>query len=535
LGAVELDGPARGRAFLGRPLRVGGRKDILFPLYGDAERILPDELAELEPALLEHAPELFGQRAAPRTRLVHVPRSPLERFVAEVERLPLESAALGPLPLVRERVEHLGELLRGTADEEWLRWFIEGQRVRPVVGATDRHFDVLSELCRDLARPPASGSPQGPWVLLTSAFLNPDNLREQDGLTVALAEAPPSTRILLVHGHASDALPLEQQLELKAYQQRLRELNADLAARCILVAAKRRSHEKILLTSNGDWVLGSWNPASSRPGSVVFECGLSGRDQAFALELLGRLEDNLEGEAATQAVASLREALEAARTEDPTRRESARRHLERLKRAVGLLSRALAPESPPARPGWAPALRAVRGALHPFLVRTRLELADAHQTRDAFVAQAQTARRDLLLASDRLADSALDGAILRDLRGQGRGKRLVRVVWGREWAGRRPTDKQTREQLRRARAAVDEARNILGTQLLTSPGPMENHAKLLLVDGCRGLITSENLLSYGGEKGRYESRELGVAFWCPPIVRHLLGRFLWQWPDSLQP
>ncbi|MFY0522503.1 SUMF1/EgtB/PvdO family nonheme iron enzyme [Archangium gephyra] len=535
LGAVGLDGPAKGRAFLGSPLRIGGRKDILFPVYGDAERILPDELAELEPALLQYAPQLFGQRSAPRARLVQVPRSPVERFVAELERLPLETAALGPLQLVKDRVDHLGELLRGP-EEEWLRWFTRGQRVRPVAGPTDRHFDALAELCRGLARPPASNAQSGPWVLLTSAFLNPDNLLEGEGLAAALAEAPPSTRILLVYGHASDALPQEQQRDLEAYQQRLRRLNADLAGRCILVAAKRRSHEKVLLTSNGDWLLGSWNPASSRPGSVVFECSLTGRDRTFTLELLERLEDNLEGDAALQAVTSLREALGVDGTEEPTLRETARRHFERLTRAVGLLTRALESGSPPSLPGWTLALRAVRAALHPFLVRTRLELADAHQTRDAFVAQAQSARRDLLLASDRLADSALDGAILRDLRGRERGQqRLVRVVWGREWAARRPTDKQTRDQLQRARAAVEEARNILGPQLLTSQGPMENHAKLLLVDGCRGLITSENLLSYGGEKGRYESRELGVSFWCPPVVRHLLGRFLWQWPHVFLP
>lgn len=533
LGAIELNGPARNRGFLGGPLRVGGRKDILFPLYGDEERILPDELAELEPALREHAPELFGQRAAPRTRLIRVPRSPLERFVAELERLTLDTVALGPVQRVADRVTYLGELLREPADEQWLRWFIEGQRVRPIVGAADQQFHALAELCRGLWESP---SPETlPWLLLTSAFLNPDNLREGAGLLAALTEAPPSTRFLLVYGHASDAHPAEQQRALETYQRNLQRLDADLAGRCTLVASKRRAHEKLLLTSNGDWMLGSWNAASSRPGSVVFECGLTGRDRPFALTLLDRLEENLEGDAANEAVAALRAALGGAATEDPALHETARRHLERLKRALGVLTRALPREGTHASRGWAPALRAVRAALHPFLVRTRLELADTHQTRDAFVALVQSARHDLLLASDRLADSALDGALLRDIRGRGRGRRLVRVVWGREWAGRRPTDPHTREQLQRARAALEEARNLLGPQLCTRQEPMENHAKLLLVDGCLGLITSENLLSYGGEKGRYESRELGVTFWCPPVVRHILGRFLWQWMDALQP
>ncbi|RYZ17745.1 MAG: hypothetical protein EOO70_01060, partial [Myxococcaceae bacterium] len=421
------------------------------------------------------------------------------------------------------------------AEEEWLRWFTHGQRVWPVAGPTDRHFDALAELCQGLARATDTEGTSIPWLLLTSAFLNPGNLREGEGLTAALGEAPRSTRILVVYGHASDALPAEQQRDLEAYRQRLQELDADLAERCILVAASHRSHEKVLLTSKGDWMVGSWNPASSRPGSVVFECSLAGRDRTFALTLLERIADNIEGDAAIQAVASLREALDGGGAQAPALLESARHHLERLKQAVGLLARALPPEQGTPHPGWAPTLRAVRAALHPFLARTRLELVDAHQTRDVFVAQARSARSDLLLASDRLADSALDGAVLRDLSGRGRNPRRVRVVWGREWAGRRPTDKQSREQLQRARTAVEDARTILGARLLTSREPMENHAKLLLVDGCRGLITSENLLAYGGEKGRHESRELGVSFWCPPVVRHILGRFLWQWPGVLHP
>ena len=80
-----------------------------------------------------------------------------------------------------------------------------------------------------------------------------------------------------------------------------------------------------------------------------------------------------------------------------------------------------------------------------------------------------------------------------------------------------------------------EARDLLGPALLTRNEPMENHGKLLVVDGLRGIVTSENLLSYGGEKGRYESRELGLVFWSPSVARHIQGRFRSQWPGALEP
>src|SRR5262249_54839973 len=149
---------------------------------------------------------------------------------------------------------------------------------------------------------------------------------------------------------------------------------------------------------------------------------------------------------------------------------------------------------------WTTTVRAARTALLPFLSVLHADIVDEHQTRDAFLALLRGARRDVLLASDRLADSGLDPATLRDLRGE-RSRRTVRVVWGREWAGRRPTDNATREQLERARGTVRRARALLGPALLTREEPMENHAKLLVVDGMHGIVTSENLLSYGGEKG----------------------------------
>lgn len=526
LGGVDDIWSARDRAFLGTALVAGERKDILFPLYGDDMRLLPDELAELEPVLQREAPFLFGERRAARSRVLHLPRSPVEQVATEVERLPADPAALGPLEVVRARCDRLAERIE-KLHGELVAWLAEGQLVRPVCGPTQRHFDALAEICEALPRERPS------WLLLTSAFLNEDNVGGEGGLARSLGCAPSSTRFLLVYGHANDGLPEHQGRDIEQWLSRLRESAPEIAARSLVVAGKRRSHEKVVVSSTGEWMVGSWNPASSRPHALVFECSLAGKSPGFARELVGVVGANVEGEMGERFIADLGDALASA-PPDPVRAgEAAEKAIGALRRCVDLLLRAIPEDDGSRALAWAAAVRALRRAMQPLLSTVRVELIDEQQTRDAFVTHARAARHSVLLASDRLADSALDRATLRDLRGDGRSRPTVRLVWGREWAGRRPTDAHSREQIQRAKRTIREARDLLGSALLVSDDPMENHAKVLLVDGLRGIVTSENLLSYGGDKGRYESRELGVAFWSPAVARHLLGRFLYHWPDPM--
>jgi formylglycine-generating enzyme required for sulfatase activity len=524
LGQVVDLSAARDRFFLGSPLTIGGRKDILFSLVGDDLRLLPPELAELEPVLEAHAPELFGERQVARSRVVRLAQSPVERIAWEVERMPSEAAALGPVAPVRARVARLVALVSRSADA-LASWLYTGHEARPVLGSTQRHFDALAEMCARLERGRAH------LVLLTSAFLNAANACEPDGLADALAGAPDDTRFLVVYGHANDDLPEQQARDMQQWRASLSGRAPSLAGRVGVAAGKRRSHEKVVITSAGDWMVGSWNPASSRPHATVFECSLSGCSPALAAQLLGHVEANIEGSETRSVVERLRNMLAQGAETVPGRGAEA---VGRLKRAVGSLEQALPDEDGSRSQAWSVCVRAVRAALQPFLSIAHTEIVDEQQTRDAFLAQVHSSRGEVLLASDRLADSALDAATLRDLRGEGRHRRTVRVVWGREWAGRRSSDRQARDQLRRAARTVRQARELLGPSLLTSEEPMENHAKLLVVDGLRGLVTSENLLSYGGEKGRYESRELGLVFWSPSIARHLLGRMLLQWPAALE-
>jgi len=522
LGGNTLVWSARNQAYLAGPLELGERKDLLFPLFGKHERLLPDELSELEPVLQRLAPHVFGSKQRSSSRIVRLPPSPIEPIARDLQTLGLDPVALGPIGPVRVTVERLQRLVDQNA-EDLARWIDEGQRISPVAGDTQRHFDALAEMCEAL---PADADS---WVLFTSAFLNERNLAEPDGLADALRAAPERTRFLLAWGHASDDLPTELQAQAERWERVLLEAAPDVARRLTLHITKRRSHEKVVVTSTGCWMVGSWNPGSSRPHATVFEASLRGEHSGFARQLSARLADNLEGPDAEGFTEHMNHVLAAGPTHSPRGAVQ----VEALRDTLAMLAQAVPEPDGGRAEAWAACLDAVRLALHPFLSTAKVQLIDEQQTRDAFLQLTRSTRRHALLASDRLGDSGLDPATLRDLQGDGRARPMVRVVWGREWAGGKRHGKQAGQQIRRARRTVREAQAMLGTKLRTSDEPMENHAKALLVDGRRGLVTSENLLSYGGEKGRYESRELGVLFWSPVVARHLLGRFLLQWPGAL--
>ena len=487
LNGVDMVWSQRDKAVLGTRLRVTERKDILVPLYGHGLRVFDDELAELEPVLEQHAPELLGRRRAGRSRFVRLPGGPLERLAEDLARLPPAWGRVEPRLVQRQVSDLATSLAPGGPVESALEGSVEA---RVVAGPAAVQFAWLAELCQEL------GADDD--LVMTTSFLNEENLVD-GGLAWALGHG--ARRVRLLYGHANDDTPARQQQDLARYRNRLVELEPSLAGRLEVAATEHRIHTKVVLSSRGDWALGSWNPGSSRPGGSSYELTLAGRDGALAADLAGRIGLEPLGPPLSSPPPDLAQARE----------------------ALGLLAEAV--ERPEA---WEACLRAARVALLPAAHRFTPVLIDEHQTRDLFLAMARAVRAQLLVSSDRLSDTALDPALLRDL-ARRRALRLE-LIWGREW---RSTD-LPREVRHRARRALRQGRDVLGDRLVSSDGPMENHAKVLLCDGSKGLVGSENLLSYGMEKSAYESHELGLAFACPPLARRIQAHLGFRWVAELE-
>src|SRR5690606_25247321 len=115
------------------------------------------------------------------------------------------------------------------------------------------------------------------------------NAAEDQGLADAFGAAPVDARFLVVYGHASDDLPHAVAADLERWQRAMVERRPALAGRLVAVSGVRRSHEKVLISSAGDWMVSSWNAACSRPDALVFEASLCGRSHSFAATLLERL------------------------------------------------------------------------------------------------------------------------------------------------------------------------------------------------------------------------------------------------------
>lgn len=515
------------RAFLATPLMAGEPKAILFEAYGTERRLIPEELGELVPVLERHCPDLLGARARASSRVVQLPPSPVEAIDAAMELLTSPSTLLGPAILFKEQADRFACLVE-SQQGQLASWLEESTRCQPVIGPTQRHFDALREMCRSLEGTVA------PHVLITSAFLNSRTLDDRDGLADVLAAAPADTRVSILYGHASDDLPDQQSRDMAEWLSALVNVAPTLAGRVDVLAGEKRSHEKIAITSRGEWMVGSWNACSSRPNATVFECSLRGNDPRLASKLLTRIAQNIATSRRERVVEALANRVPNARVFSP---DNAIKRVRDLMRAASTLQRCAAIDGT-RDSAWRRArdlaLQASSMALHWFRTAIHLDIVDEQQTRDAMLSLVHSARRDVLIASDRLSEGALDPATLRTLARDEKAAVVLRLVWGREWAGRRVTDELTHSQLSRARDTIASAREHLGESLCSSDEPMENHAKVLVIDGLRGLVTSENLLAYGGEKSKYESRELGLLFWSPVVARHMLGRALHEWPAELR-
>lgn len=340
--------------FLGSSLVVGERMDILFEVFGSERRLVPDELAELAPVLERACPDLFGSRTAASSRVIRLRSSPVEPIATAFERLSSAPVLLGPAVVLRKQVEQFVALV-DRSQSELKDWVAASVTCRPILGPTQRHFDALREMCCEL-----EGSVT-PHVLLTTAFLSVSNLSESDGLADVLTctRLTPSSR-------SSTGTPamICRNSRRPTWPNGWRpwKPRPSLKGQLHIAAGERRSHEKVVITSCGGWLIGSWNPGSSRPHATVFECSLRGENARIARDLLERVAANVPTSLIDRAVAQLSVAFKDQRVEDVLHASDSTRA---LVRAATVLSKALPQGEAILNDAWTQAIRAVCEAVHP--------------------------------------------------------------------------------------------------------------------------------------------------------------------------
>jgi len=546
LGIIKRN--IKNNLFLGEPIRVKTKKEIQFELYGDSSpdslRLIPNRLRELEPVLQEFVPEIFGKKKRHRHSKKQIYRSNIEKFALKLKEFPIQFDFQITQPRIYYLCQYLLEKLE--PKEEWIKWFVEGHYIEPIVGNADLHFECLTEMLTgnwqvlpDLMESTRTKPPEIN-ITLTS-FLNLNNLQENGGLLKVLAdlnEINPNSIFLLIYGHANDDAFEQQILDIQKYKNKILSFLPDFKDKLFIVTAKQRSHEKIIVCSNGAWLLGSWNVGSSRPSSKLFEASVRGYSYSLSRKLLERIEDLIEEPIAKELIRKCKNILIMKQMEEnrnvKNMKKTADFLYENLKKSIQdftQFSDLLKISSDPDRISetYQLGLNLIRICLLPFLKRARIRLSDERNSRDLLINQTRKSSSDIFLASDRISRDALDSAFIQDfLYHSPEDKKTLRILWGREWEEERIEDKIVLMQLKEARITIEALKKHLNEQLLTNTHPMENHSKFALFDGSRGLITSENILSYGGEKDKYESRELGIFIESIPLIRYIQGRALFH-------
>ncbi|MHA1341044.1 MAG: SUMF1/EgtB/PvdO family nonheme iron enzyme [Promethearchaeota archaeon] len=510
-------------AFLSSPFQIIGKKNIRLKMYGNQSKtqwILPNKLENLEPLLWSECPELFGEKRRRKKRLFKWRRSPIEKFALTLEKFPDHLVMVSKSKYYENLGKKLIEELK--QKDEWIRWYDEGLELIPIAGYSSLFFDYLRDIFGGITKFDKFNK-KPDIVLICSAFLNSRNLYEDIGFIDALNYASRNAKIIIIYGHSNDDNPAQQQKDIKDYYSKLCTYAPSYKDNIIIISAKKRSHEKVVLSSEGHWFIGSWNPCSSNPDSTMFEVGILGKSYKFALNILNSIKKNIEDYRVNKFIQNLENNLNKnINIRQQNNIISVKELYRRLYYYSEMFNRLLI--NLETQEKYKEILDKIRLYLAPFLKKARVRLVNEHLSRDVLVSQIHSSYQDIFIASDRISGSALDKAMLHEIsRPSIEGKRYLRILWGREWEKEQNIPEEARLQIKNAKKVIKEALKILDNQLKTSLMSMENHAKFALFDGARGLITSENLLSYGGEKTKYESRELGIFVESIPVIREIEG------------
>ncbi len=494
----------RKSAFLRTSLSPSGHKSIRFSVIKSGRRyLLPPDLEILEQPLLSRNPSILDDQKEEKTSRLELYHSPLVEAYFRITQT-FGSYETVDRQLTLQVIEFLDSILQ--MQEEILDYYTSSSKISQIVGESELFFNKFNEMLSSTSRDKR--------VIVTSSFLNPSNINE--GLELSLKENTLS-KILVIYGHANDDTSSEHNQKIREYISELRKYIPEVSKRFEILPARVKSHEKILITTEGEWMICSWNLTSSDPVGVMFESGICGRDGSIALELFHKIENLVNNE---KFLTEFKESL----TQLQPEKSSLEKEFMQLIKVFEITKKIHNTDSLWNKENYTMSVMGLLSALLPFMRRSRIQFVDTASSRDLLLRLINRTRESIFLATDRLSRNAMDPSAVNDLLRLGtRGKRKVGILWGREYENSDHKNEEIISQLLEAKETI----NVLDKEeiyLFSQTNPMENHSKFIVVDETVCYLTSENILSYGGEKKQNESRELGVYFEAPVISIQLLSK-----------
>jgi len=186
-------------------------------------------------------------------------------------------------------------------------------------------------------------------------------------------------------------------------------------------------------------------------------------------------------------------------------------------------------------------LVALDNQLQKIAERPRYRLVKNLEHRDVLIDSVEGFSDRLVLASDGLREKGLDKATIKSIvnRCKSNKKRgTIQIWWGRDAPDSRPYNEEGKRGRKQARSRLEMFRQSEGFHFYPkkSNKPMQNHAKLIIIDDMRVLLTSDNLLSFGDtESSRGDAGELGILIDHPRISRYTRGQMELWLPNGRNP
>ncbi len=287
--------------------------------------------------------------------------------------------------------------------------------------------------------------------------------------------------------------------------------------------AEAPTHAKVVVSDSGMAFITTCNLLSSDPSKFVLESGFLIDDAKLANKIVESvLEESWIPRECKVEVEQLRVAL--------SMRDFPKMDTTILREKMKKTLTSLKSEGRKAKFG----LVALDNQLQKIAERPRYRLIKNLEHRDVLIDSAERFYTRLVLASDGLKEKGLDKATIKSIVNRcksNKKKGTIQIWWGRDASDSRPYNEEGKRGRKQARSRLEMFRQSGGFHFYPekSNKPMQNHAKLIIVDDMRVLLTSDNLLSFGDtESSRGDAGELGILIDHPRISRYTRGQMeLW--------
>lgn len=388
-------------------------------------------------------------------------------------------------------------------------------KVTPVVGTEEQQWDAVKDVIASMKNN----------TILLSAFTNATFVASvQEHIMRATEQGHPSARLHLFAGEPDRINEADYIKRTQAYG-KLLEHN--------VTTTSSPSHAKFAVSDTGMIWLGSCNLLSCAPGSQIAETGVLIESTSAALDLLDHVEAWF-SEADRRTIKTMREALE--------KHPSA--PLEGVDILLDLCEelKTLGWETKAERRKGRYMLTVLSDVLLSLEHKPQYSFLTTEQHRSFVIEAIATSQRSVAFASDQLRSTGMDLTIQNLIieRYQTSNPHFntfeSRIYWGRQWESSRHTDEEIVHGQKlldnlRKRCKYEIKHNYnwkgrprLGFFPVITKGPMGTHAKFLIQDNLRTLVTSLNL--FGGKSEEFDAidaTELGIIIDCGRLAHVFQG------------